>query len=440
MFCIVYGIQFLYKTSMSYASVLGLQKDIGLHGQDYSWLGSVFYFGYLQMEFCTGRLLQRLPLGKYIAICTILWGIVNPCFAAVQSYSGAIAVRFFLGVLKASISPGFALVTAQVGLRFEIAAKQSARIGIWVSYNGFAQIFGGLVAYGFAHGNTTSKFAIAPWRAIFLFLGLLTIVAGGVILIFLPDNQLNARCLSKEDRILAVERVRVNQQGIGNKKFKLHQCREAFADPFTWMVVFLNITQTIPNGGLTNFFSQLIVSFGFTPQQSLLYGTPAGAVEIFALIIRGLLSQRSGHRLLFGGGGLVVGLIGAILLVALPVETRVGRLIGYYMTQGFATALSAVLSLVASNTAGYTKKTTVLALFWIGYCVGNIIGPQTFQVKDAPRFASAEITILVLFAIGLVDMLLMYLYLRRQNKKKEQERLQSGCVENEGHEFLNLTN
>lgn len=50
---------------------------------------------------------------------------------------------------------------------------------------------------------------------------------------------------------------------------------------------------------------------------------------------------------------MVVGLIGAILLVALPAEHRVGRLIGYYMTNGFATALIAVLSLVASNTAGY---------------------------------------------------------------------------------------
>ena len=41
------------------------------------------------------------------------------------------------------------------------------------------------------------------------------------------------------------------------------------------------------------------------------------------------------------------------------------------------------------------------------------MGPQTFQAKDAPRFVSAEITILVLFAVGLVNILLMYFYLRR---------------------------
>jgi ACS family allantoate permease-like MFS transporter len=322
------------------------------------------------MEFGTGRLLQKFPLGKYIAVCTILWGIVNACFAAVQNYSGAIVVRFFLGVFEASISPGFALVTAQVRLHFKTPiihhsrltekqwytkAEQSARIGIWVSFNGFSQIFGGLVAYGFAHGSTTSKFSMSPWRAIFIFLGLLTIVAGGLIFVFLPDNQLNARWLTKEERVLAVERVRVNQQGIGNKKFKMHQFREALADPFTWMVVFLTVALSIPNGGLTNYFSQLIVNFGFTAKQSLLYGTPAGAVEIVALIVWGLLSQRFGHRLLFGAAGLVVGLIGAILLVALPIENRLGRLFGYYMTQGFACSLIAVLSLVASNTAGYVS-------------------------------------------------------------------------------------
>jgi ACS family allantoate permease-like MFS transporter len=30
--------------------------------------------------------------------------------------------------------------------------------------------------------------------------------------------------------------------------------------------------------------------------------------------------------------------------------------------------------MISSNVAGYTKKTTVAAMYLIGYCVGNIIG------------------------------------------------------------------
>lgn len=81
----------------------------------------------------------------------------------------------------------------------------------------------------------------------------------------------------------------------------------------------------------------------------------------------------------------------------------------------------------------------MLALFWIAYCVGNIIGPQTFQSKDRPRFMSAEITILVLFAVSFGDMLLIYFYLRARNRTKERERASTAYVEKQGQEFLDLT-
>jgi ACS family allantoate permease-like MFS transporter len=70
--------------------------------------------GYLAWEYPTNRLLQRLPLGKYSAACILMWGLILSCFAAVKSYSGAIAIRFFLGVFEAAVTPGFALLTSQV--------------------------------------------------------------------------------------------------------------------------------------------------------------------------------------------------------------------------------------------------------------------------------------------------------------------------------------
>ena len=43
--CIVYGLNYLDKTTLSYASVMGIRDDINLQGDDYQWLGSMFYFG-----------------------------------------------------------------------------------------------------------------------------------------------------------------------------------------------------------------------------------------------------------------------------------------------------------------------------------------------------------------------------------------------------------
>ncbi len=342
----------------------------------------MFYFGYLAWEYPTNRLLQRLPLAKYSSFCIMMWGLVLCCMAATKNFQGALAVRFFLGVFEAAVTPGFALFTSQ----WYTKKEQGTRIGIWFSFNGWAQIFGGFLAYGIAKGVDHHGATIASWKIVFLVTGLLTFAVGVLFLIFMPDNQLNARWLSKSDRRLAVERVRVNQQGIGNKHFKLYQLKEALTDPLTWAFVFYAATADIPNGGISNFFSQLIVSFGYTQEQSLLYGTPGGAVEVVTLLLSGYLGDRYGQRILISSSGLLIGTLGMLLIVALPLSNNVGRLVGYYLTQAPPTAFVALLSLVATNVAGYTKKTTVAALYLMAYCVGNIIG-EISSVFEIHSFA-----------------------------------------------------
>ena len=94
---------------------MGIEEDIGLVNDNYSWLASMFYFGYLAFEYPTNRLLQRLPLAKYSAFNVIMWGTVLSLFATVKNFSGAVAIRFFLGVFESAVTPGFALFTSQVG-------------------------------------------------------------------------------------------------------------------------------------------------------------------------------------------------------------------------------------------------------------------------------------------------------------------------------------
>ena len=66
-----YMLQFLDKSSINFASVYGLRQGTNLHGQDYAWLGSIFYFGYLFSQYPAGYLLQRLPIGKFIGGTTM---------------------------------------------------------------------------------------------------------------------------------------------------------------------------------------------------------------------------------------------------------------------------------------------------------------------------------------------------------------------------------
>lgn len=88
------------------------------------------YVGYLAWEYPTSRLLQHLPLGKYSAICVIVWGGILACFAAASNFSGAVAIRFFLGMFEAAVTPGFALLTSQVGITFFVCCSTGDQLGM----------------------------------------------------------------------------------------------------------------------------------------------------------------------------------------------------------------------------------------------------------------------------------------------------------------------
>jgi hypothetical protein len=82
----------------------------------------------------------------------------------------------------------------------------------------------------------------------------------------------------------------------------------------------------------------------------------------------------------------VSSLIGMILVYVLPTENKYGRLSGIWLSAVFAADIPISLSLITSNVGGFTKKATVQAMLFIGYCSGNIIGPQFFYTREAPKY------------------------------------------------------
>ena len=116
----------------------------------------------------------------------------------------------------------------------------------------------------------------------------------------------------------------------------------------------------IPNGGITNFFSQLIEGFGYSETESLLYGTPGGAVEVVTLVVGGYLGDRLGNRILVSSFGLICAITGMALIVGLPLSMPHGRLGGYYLTQASAMPFVAFLSLIATNVVSLATSNTSL--------------------------------------------------------------------------------
>lgn len=135
--------------------------------------------------------------------------------------------------------------------------------------SGLTQVFGGFIAYGISFDD---DHLLAPYKIIYILLGGLAILVGIVVIIWLPDSPVTARMLTKEERIAALERVRDDQGGTENKKWKKDQIIEAFTDIRTWLIALTTVLSvllplpstvaqmlkifrciaSIPNGALSN--------------------------------------------------------------------------------------------------------------------------------------------------------------------------------------------
>lgn len=74
------------------------------------------------------------------------------------------------------------------------------------------------------------------WQYVFLIFGAISIAWAILFLIFMPDLPSTARFLTEEEKVVAVERVAINRQGVKNKSFKKYQVWQFIKDPKTWIL------------------------------------------------------------------------------------------------------------------------------------------------------------------------------------------------------------
>jgi MFS transporter, ACS family, allantoate permease len=315
-------------------------------------------------SFCRG---QKLPIAKYLGVNIILWGGLVMLHAVCYNFAGFYALRFFLGMLEACVSPTLILIVSMWYKQNE----RATRIGWFYAGNLSTSIVGGAVAYGV----TFYKGSIAPWKLLYLILGALAVTNGVVVLCFLPDSPTTARFISEEEKIAALERVRLDQAGTHNKHIKKNQVVETFKDVRTWIMFLIIMCIGIPNGGDSAFSNIITKSFGWTSRQSLLLQMPRAAIGGVAVVAVGWLSDRINDRMTLILLFTLPTLIGMIIMTTMQYSGKRGVLEFAQLFQNLsAPGFPLCYAWNASNTAGHTKKVTVNAftLFTFGKLTGDL--------------------------------------------------------------------
>lgn len=381
-----YFLQFLDKVLVNYANIMGISKDLGFAGNDFSWMATAFFIGYAVAEFPQGYLIQKFPVAKVLGYNVLLWGVVVCCTAASQNFPGATAVRTLLGMLEAVITPALIMITSQ----WYTKRQATPRTGIWYCGLGAGQIIGGLISWAAQHGSRTSSFQ--SWRIMFLAVGVFNLMVALGVLFIMPNGVQEAKFLTEEEKKLVEEALARDQSGAGKKVFHMSGIWEALTDLQVWLLFVNTILIVIPSGIITTFSATLIRGFYKSSKTAALLNMPSGIVSLAATLGGTYAIYCNFPRWLSIIALLVPTIIGAGLM-SFYGESRAGALAGIYLINFDVAPLALIYALVGANTQGYTKKVATNAMIAIAFSIANIIGPQTFRDEDKPQYLPAKITV-----------------------------------------------
>ncbi|KAL4948856.1 fungal-specific transcription factor domain-containing protein [Aspergillus filifer] len=330
------------KVAISTAAIYGLETDLHLVGQQYSWAGSILSIGVRCLE-----------------------AIIVPSISLIVA--------------------GFYTKTEQPPRNALVFAAASSIV------NGFLS---------WAVGHIPSSAPLSIWQYLFLITGSVSTLWSIIAFIYLPDSPMNAFFLTEREKYHTVQRLAENKTGITNRQWKWDQALEAIIDPKTWILFFFNIAINIPNGGLTTFSGIIINNLGFSAVNTSLLNMPTGVMStLSAFVFSWVAAKWSNRRCLVTMIASCVPAIGAIIVYTLPRTNIGGQMVGIYLLYTYFGPYVVGISMAQANTAGNTKKTVQYSILYIGYAVGNLIGPQTFRANQAPAYTGGFVAMLVCYCV-----------------------------------------
>lgn len=188
----------------------------------------------------------------------------------------------------------------------------------------------------------------------YLLLGLLTILLGIAILLFVPDTPMQARFLNNEEKVALLEHVKVNQTGIANRHFHPRQVGEGLLDLGCWLLYIIVVLQLI-SAGVTMFYStSLLTGFGYSAERSALLNMASGAINLVCIFLYALFVRYCGVRWIVVGFAGIISTIAASLLFGLTVyeENRRALLAGVYLLNFAPGATMIMVYWLSCNVAG----------------------------------------------------------------------------------------
>lgn len=454
---------FIDRSNIGNAKIAGLDNDTHLHGNQFNTALAVFYVSYIIVELPSNWVLKKLRPSRWLPFLVAIWGVVTTLTGIVNSFSGLVAIRFFLGLCEGGLLPGIILYLSTLYKPHEL----QQRVGIFYASASLSGAFGGLLASVIIKMDGIGN--LSGWRWIFILEGIATIIIAIIAWLTMPADLQSAKFFTHEERNFVIWRFRqaqsvtagaplsepaqkitASEHVVGDLEKEgevhieaheaqvivVHQEDEQFEwreivrgclDIQVWLTAFAYMGIIVSLYSYSLFSPTIVNGLGFEGEEAQLHTVPpyvpAAVFTVVVAILSDKVKMRGPFMLLF----LPIAMAGYIL--AIVAKNNLQRYVAIHLiATGIYPCGPCILSILPNNCAGHYKKATAVALqLAIANC-GGFAATFAYTSNQAPQYKTGHSIVLGFVAAAWVFVALNVAYCWYENKARAEGR-RDGMVE-----------
>ncbi|KAF7715344.1 MFS-type transporter [Penicillium ucsense] len=410
---LLYLFSFLDRVNIGNARLYGLEEDLDLVGNRYQVAVSILFVTYCLFEVPSNLVLKKLRPSRYIAVISVLWGIIATLTGICQSYGGLLACRVLLGVVEAGLFPGLITYLTLFYSKREIAL----RTGYLFSSAAVAGACGGLLAYGI--GFMDGIAGLRGWRWIMILEGIPTVIMGVATWFFMADEPDTAYYLNEDEKALVVRRrSRHVGQTASAQKFHWADVKEGALD---WRIHAFCIGQFAVDTmlyGYSTFLPTIIKGMGrWSTAEVQALTIPCYGLGAIAYLIVAWLSDHTQRRAFFICLFSAISVIGYGILIS-DASSGVHYFGALMVALGLYVTVGLPLAWLPTNLPRYGKRTFATGLQLTFGNISGVMAPFLYKNSEGPRFVRGNAVTLALVGFAGILYGSLWFYLDAVNKRR----------------------
>ncbi|QLG72278.1 hypothetical protein HG535_0C06330 [Zygotorulaspora mrakii] len=374
----------LDRGNVSNARTAGIDDDLGIAGQEWNNMLSIFYIPFVVFALPLSLAIKRYNAANVIPLLMFTFGSISLLSATAFNYGSLMAARWFLGMCESAFFPGIIYYLSTFYRRHELAR----RLSIFYAAANIANAFSGLLSFGvFQIENSRLK----GWQILFLIEGAATVITALFSFYYLPRSPGTSRFLNDQEKECARWRVEIDSSAKSSEKVSFKDAMQVFKHPVAVAWMLQEICIGVPLGSINNWFPQIIQSLGRGTVQTNLYTVAPNVWGAVALIVLSFGSDYARVRSGFIIIGVSITLIGFVVFGCIDTESHLG--VAYFscflMTTGSSVSSVLTSTWYNNNIPNENRRVVISA---IGVPLANaagLISTNIFRAKDAPKYVPA---------------------------------------------------